>query len=1150
MPPPPSARVVAARAAAVPVLAAALVALAAVWAAAQPGPSGPDALGPGASGPPRASAATLDFRHLSVEQGLPNALVFAVAQDALGFVWVGTSDGLARFDGVEFRRFRYRADSATVAGNEVQALAAGLRGRMWAGTSTGLSRYDPATEHFATVAGLPSQNVIALAADGRGGVWAGTGGGLAHVRADGRVGRTVRASGPQALPSGEVLAVLAAGRTVWAGTAGGLARVDTATGRVRTFRPDSSRTVQVSALARGSRGTLLVGTIGSGLFSFDLEAGQFTPVRIGPGTVASIVSSVREDADGTVWVGTVGAGLHQVSPGGGLTVHVSSADDPASIADDQVSALFEDRQGILWVGTYDGLDRFDRASDTAVRLRHVPGDPASLASNDVRAVLTARDGTLYVGTDRTLERSADGRTFSHETIAVEGGIDAHAVTALYEDRAGTVWVGTEGAGFHRVRPGGSLDKAPLQGNGANLSVEAFFEDRDGRFWVATSNTGLFLYDRTAEAGRSFGREAGLASPDVLALAQTPDGTLWIATAGGLCRMAAAVGSFTCPGRGNALLAGETFALHADRDGGLWAGSRGGLAHYDRSGALTRYTSAATDLPGDAVYSITEDEAGTLWLSTNGGLAEFDPVTRIFAARPGVGRGAGRTFGRAAARSPDGRLYIGGPSGLLTFDPRQVEATNPNPPQVVITGVEVSGVPVVPGPESALAVAAPVAEQLTLAPDQAYVSLRFAGLHFADPVRNRYRFRLDGLDDGWRDGEGLRVSTYTNLAPGRYTFRVQSANPDGVWSAPGAALAVRVLPPWWRTLPAMLVFAGFAAVGLVAAGRWQRDRLLRQERDRAERQAAAAELERAREVSEANAKLEAANTRLETSLESLKATQTQLIQSEKLASLGQLTAGIAHEIKNPLNFVNNFADLSVDLAAELREELDAAGTRPVADVMPELGPLLDDLRDNARRIHEHGQRADRIVRAMLLHSRGGSVERARVDVNRFVEEYANLSFHGARANDPDFTVELVRDFADGEHAAGEAEVVPQELGRVLINLLTNAFHAVAERAKTGEPGYAPVVTVHTRREPSSVQTGGEVIEIALVDNGPGISEAVLARIFEPFFTTKPTGEGTGLGLSLAHDIVAQVHGGSLGVESTPGVGTRFTIRIPTVLAGAA
>ena len=1161
----------AARAAAAALLATVLVASAVAWSAAQPAPPADDAADGAAGG-----ADALLFRHLTTEQGLPSGLVFAVEQDALGFVWIGTSDGLGRYDGIDVREFRHGSDSATVAGNEVQALAAGPGGQMWVGTSDGLSRYDPAREVFETATGLPSANVLAVAADTAGGVWAGTDGGLARVEPGARAARAFRADpdDPAALPHDEVLSLLLDGPALWVGTVDGLARLDPATGRFRTFRPDSSASTSVSALARSERGTILVGTLGAGLFSFNPRTARFTPIDVGAGLLARGVSSIHEDADGTVWVGTVGGGLRQLTPGAdGVAVHEASADNPDSIADNQVSDLMEDRQGILWAATYNGLDRFDRASGTAVRLRHDPADDASIGSNAVRAVLAAADGSLYVGTDRTLDRSADGRTFTHTAIAIPGGISTHPVSALYQDRAGTVWVGTEGAGFYRVGTGGALEKAPVQGEVGNLSVSAFLEDRDGRFWVGTIADGLTLYDRaagTAQSLRSRSGQAGtLASNNVRALAQTADGALWVATVDGLCRMdrPGGGGTFTCPAPGNALVADELYALHAARDGGLWVGGREGLVHLDASGEVTRYTEAETDLPGDAVFAITADESGNLWLSTSGGLSQFDPVTEVFSNRLGEGDGGERTLGTAAARAADGRLYVGGTSGLLAFYPRQLTTKNPNPPQVVITGVDIFGEPVVPGPESELAEAAPVAREIRLAYDEEYVTFRFAGLHFSDPARNTYRFQLDGFDDTWRDGGERREATYTNLDPGRYTFRVQSANADGVWSPVGAALGVVVRPPWWRTIWAMIGFAGLAVVGLVRGERWQKSRLLRQERERAERREAelraetaeaeaerqraetamlqaensraAAEVENAREVLEANTKLEAANTRLETSLVDLKATQSQLVQSEKLASLGQLTAGIAHEIKNPLNFVNNFAELSVDLAAELQAELEAGGTRPVADLMPDLAPLLDDLRDNARRIHEHGQRADRIVRAMLLHSRGGQVEHARVDLNRFVEEYANLAYHGARANDADLNVALVRDF---DPDTGEAEVVPQELGRVLINLLTNAFHAVNERRQAAEPGYEPTVTIRTRRDGRAGSPAAHIV-IGLDDNGPGIPADVLQRIFEPFFTTKPTGEGTGLGLSLAHDIVAQVHGGTLDVESEVGVGTRFTIRFP-------
>ncbi|MEO0557612.1 MAG: ATP-binding protein [Bacteroidota bacterium] len=261
--------------------------------------------------------------------------------------------------------------------------------------------------------------------------------------------------------------------------------------------------------------------------------------------------------------------------------------------------------------------------------------------------------------------------------------------------------------------------------------------------------------------------------------------------------------------------------------------------------------------------------------------------------------------------------------------------------------------------------------------------------------------------------------------------------------------------------------------------------------------------------------------LATSLEELKATQARLIQQEKMASLGQLTAGIAHEIKNPLNFVNNFACLSQELVAELETETDPE----------EREALLDDLKANAAKIEAHGRRADAIVKAMMEHARSGSGERRSVNLNALVEEYAGLALHGMRARQPEATVDLDLQLDDG---AGAVELAPQEIGRVLINLLDNAFDAVRQRDKALEGD--PRVTVTTQREEGRVQ-------IRVADNGIGIAPDVAEKVFEPFFTTKPTGQGTGLGLSMSYDIVTQGHGGALDVESTPGEGALFTLSLP-------
>ncbi|HEY3910269.1 MAG TPA: ATP-binding protein [Stellaceae bacterium] len=264
---------------------------------------------------------------------------------------------------------------------------------------------------------------------------------------------------------------------------------------------------------------------------------------------------------------------------------------------------------------------------------------------------------------------------------------------------------------------------------------------------------------------------------------------------------------------------------------------------------------------------------------------------------------------------------------------------------------------------------------------------------------------------------------------------------------------------------------------------------------------------------------------------LKAAQANLIQAEKMASLGQLTAGIAHEIKNPLNFVNNFAELSHELLGELKEVVASPADPRSAEDRDELMATLDA---NLEKIAEHGRRADGIVKSMLLHSRGDSGERRQSDLNALVEEALNLAFHGARAQDQSFNVTLERDLDPG---LGPLETVPQDLTRVFLNLFANAFYAVNKRRREGgNPAFTPVVKVTSRLR-------GEMAEVRVRDNGTGMPAEVRDKAFTPFFTTKPTGEGTGLGLSISYDIVVQEHGGTIAVDSEPGRFTEFTIRLP-------
>jgi signal transduction histidine kinase len=272
--------------------------------------------------------------------------------------------------------------------------------------------------------------------------------------------------------------------------------------------------------------------------------------------------------------------------------------------------------------------------------------------------------------------------------------------------------------------------------------------------------------------------------------------------------------------------------------------------------------------------------------------------------------------------------------------------------------------------------------------------------------------------------------------------------------------------------------------------------------------------------------------LSLSLDELRTAQDRLVQTEKLASLGQLTAGIAHEIKNPLNFVNNFSSLSAELTDELNDLLKSAEFS--GKMRDEVSELTSMLKDNLEKVVQHGKRADSIVKNMLLHSREGSGEHRPSDINALLDESLNLAYHGARAEKPQFNVTLQRDF---DASAGTIELFPQEITRVFLNLISNGFYAVTRRKmEIGNSGFEPMLSATTRAL-------GDAVEIRIRDNGTGIPAEVKQKMFNPFFTTKPAGEGTGLGLSMSHDIIVKQHGGTIEVETEPGQFTEFTIVLP-------
>ncbi len=393
----------------------------------------------------------------------------------------------------------------------------------------------------------------------------------------------------------------------------------------------------------------------------------------------------------------------------------------------------------------------------------------------------------------------------------------------------------------------------------------------------------------------------------------------------------------------------------------------------------------------------------------------------------------------------------------------------------------------------------------------YLQFQFAQANLSRPDTTFYTYFLNGIDKNWsKPSMNPYTENYLNLPPGKYTFKVCSKEIDGKWGAP-VELKFTITPPWYQTWWAYTLYV-LIGLGLLRLYIVYRSRRLKKENKLLEE------------------KVKHRTEQLQKSIEDLRATQSQLIQSEKMASLGELTAGIAHEIQNPLNFVNNFSEVNTELADELKEELSKTNLSP-EQKLP-LEEIANDIKTNQEKINFHGKRADSIVKGMLQHSRSSNGQKEPTNVNTLADEYLRLAYHGLRAKDKGFNADMKTDF---DESIPKINIVAQDVGRVILNLITNAFYAAKAAKMVKGKDYEPTVWVSTKKE------NGKVL-VMVRDNGTGIPDSVKDKIFNPFFTTKPTGEGTGLGLSLSYDII-QVHGGHITVKSREGEGTEFTVELP-------
>jgi len=852
------------------------------------------------------------------------------------------------------------------------------------------------------------------------------------------------------------------------------------------------------------------------------------------------------DNQGGLWIRTAGTGVTRFKEN--QLIKVTPAD---GLSSERIMGIFQDNDGSTWLSSSSNLDRLDWNF-----LKYDSILPSWEETPFINNIVLDKNGNFWLSGWQSGFSRYDGKsitTYDPDKYAKKNPDPFfYGINSLFNDSRGNLWVATRTGKLLRCKD--QLYTTYMIGKDQNSEVGNLQEDSKGNIWfsldVNNQAKGICCFD--GKTIIHYSTKQGLPDNFIASFVEDKKGNYWFGTPKGISRFDGK--QFTSYSTEDGLPDNYVDFLLMDDYGNLWIGTDNGLSRYDGE-RFQNYT-RENGLISPSFSSAQRDSVNKLfWLMSMSGLTAMKisanhPDSVVFENYSESEGFPLKTSFFKPVIDEKGIVWIAewSSNNLIGFDYKNTEKTR-KPFPIHLTSIRLNNqevcwnilqkskrwktlqdsLPLYTEMNTRFGKDLPVEElekmesrfkgvrfdriisfdfipeNLVLPYSANSVNFEFAAIdpHFSKYTS--YQYMLDGQDKDWSRLGKTNYANYSNLSEGTYTFRLKALNSYGLWSE--MSYRFKVLPPWYRTWWAYALYALFFISAVSLFIRW-RIGAIRQEKKVLEQ------------------KVEQRTAELKKSLENLKATQNQLVQSEKMASLGELTAGIAHEIQNPLNFINNFSEVN----KELIDEAEQANAEGKTDEVKE---LLSTMNQNEEKIFYHGKKADAIVKNMLLHSRGGSGTREPVDLNALADECVRLSFHGIRARDKSFNAKYETRF---DESVGKINIVQQEIGRVLLNLINNAFYAVSEKAKESIDGFEPLVTVSTRR------TDGK-IEIGIKDNGKGIPDAVKEKIFQPFFTTKPTGQGTGLGLSLSYDIV-KAHGGEITVlNNEDSTGVTFVVRLP-------
>jgi signal transduction histidine kinase/ligand-binding sensor domain-containing protein len=1043
--------------------------------------------------------------------------VYSMLEDSKGKIWIGTQgNGILILD-TRAGIFKQVSIPEGLASNAVGRMAIDAQGRYWITeasrrTLNGVNIIDMDSlliRHLGKDNGLCSDNVSGITVDRQNNIWIGNlRGGVDIINVK---NYTIKNLGKSSgLNTNTISSVLAdRKKRIWlAGMNAEINMVDPQNLSATQFYRDSNlRNVMIWGIMEDKKGniwmeTFGLGVPGRGVFIIDPEKERFKNIRISGGLSNADVESITEDNLGQVWAGTL-EGLNMFNKDGNNIEHIGKS---------ETSSLVTDSRGLTWIGTFaKGIDILNRATGLVTTFTTKYG-----LANDSSEYINEKNGEIFICSNGGLDIIDSAR----KTIRYYGrkqGFTNDLVANFILDVNGRIWVGNNNGfnGFDLLdEKKGTIEHIDIPRRTKQIpGISDFKADKQGMIWIAFNSGAVGIIDPVNKTIKYLLNVKETAFVTNMELLPDETGNIWIGTELGISIVNAKRDSVFGISVRQGLINNEILSLN-QYAGRIYAGTRNGLSViYPQDGSTQKnwrvesfgnaegLRKLARTIESDYISKKGDFIWGDMGLTIMNNSSYKKMIPPVYITGFDI-------FNQPQYFSDKAWPDIHDNDTIWTAKKDSFYFKSKLPSDITHSFPTNAKWDSVTRPYNL-----PVNLQLPY--DNNYLQFHFVQVSLGSQDTTEYQFILEGADKKWSDITNNTFSqNYLNLPPGDYIFKVSGRGKDGEW-ATASAFSFSIMPPWWQTWWAYTLFGLLGLSVIVGIINYRSKQLLKENSVLEERVAL-----RTRE-------LKVEKEKAEVTLAELKSTQSQLIQSEKMASLGELTAGIAHEIQNPLNFVNNFSDVNTELIDEITEAIDTGN-------FTEAKELMSSIRDNEVKIKYHGHRAEAIVKSMLQHSRVSTGQMEPVEINALAEEYLRLSYHGLRAKDKSFNANMETDF---DPAIGKININQQDIGRVLLNLYNNAFYVVNEKKKHQPENYEPTVSVSTKRV-------GDRVTISIKDNGNGIPQKVIDKIFQPFFTTKPAGQGTGLGLSMSYDII-KAHKGELKVNNREGEGAEFVILLPTV-----